>query len=301
MRRIKEQPPPRTGRPDVPASLERVLAQTLAKDPTQRPSTAIDLARALQAVETEQRWPRTPLVVLDASQLAEVPDVAAEVEGEATHLKSPTAFSPQQQRSSNYDAAPTHHRASTAQPQGARRTRERQGMPAAEDRDPTVRRSTPTKSQATADTNTAPEDTSATEVSSTATRSRKTTVLVAAAVVVIAVIIGTAVLLSGGTSSTSTPPTTAPVGPPPSVVIQGAPAPVVTASTIDASTIKFEWTNPNPQPGDQYYYAINAGDPKLVGTDTSVVFADPGGQTMCIAVKIFRNGLTGQAGSKCFP
>ena len=65
MPRIRSTPPPPTGRPDVPAGLERLLAQAMAKDPARRPATALELARALQAVEQHQRLARTPIVVLD--------------------------------------------------------------------------------------------------------------------------------------------------------------------------------------------------------------------------------------------
>jgi serine/threonine protein kinase len=64
MRRIRESSPPRTGRDDVPASLERLLAQTMAKSPQDRPQSALQLARALQEIESEQRWSTTPLVLL---------------------------------------------------------------------------------------------------------------------------------------------------------------------------------------------------------------------------------------------
>ena len=65
MPRIRSTPPPPTGRPDVPAGLERLLAQAMAKDPAHRPATALELARALQAIEQQQRLARTPIVVLD--------------------------------------------------------------------------------------------------------------------------------------------------------------------------------------------------------------------------------------------
>ncbi len=65
MPRIRAVPVPPTGRADVPVSLERLLAHAMAKDPGSRPQTAIELARGLQAVEQEQRLPRTPVVVLD--------------------------------------------------------------------------------------------------------------------------------------------------------------------------------------------------------------------------------------------
>ena len=71
MPRIRSNPPPATGRPDVPPSLERLLAQAMAKNPASRPPTAIDLARSLQSIEQEQRYPRTAVVVPDEPGAAE--------------------------------------------------------------------------------------------------------------------------------------------------------------------------------------------------------------------------------------
>jgi len=65
MPRIRSTAPPATGRQDVPAGLERLLAQAMAKDPAHRPASALEFARALQAVEQQQRLGRTPIVVLD--------------------------------------------------------------------------------------------------------------------------------------------------------------------------------------------------------------------------------------------
>ncbi len=65
MRRIRSTPVPRTGRQDVPEGLERLLAHAMAPDPEHRPASALELARALQAVEQQQRLARTPIVVLD--------------------------------------------------------------------------------------------------------------------------------------------------------------------------------------------------------------------------------------------
>lgn len=65
MPRIRSAPVPSTGRQDVPAGLERLLAQAMAKDPAHRPESALAFARALQAVEQQQRLARTPIVVLD--------------------------------------------------------------------------------------------------------------------------------------------------------------------------------------------------------------------------------------------
>jgi len=65
MHRITSTPAPPTGRGDVPPSFERLLHSALAKDPAARPATALAFARALQAVEQEQRLPLTTIVVAD--------------------------------------------------------------------------------------------------------------------------------------------------------------------------------------------------------------------------------------------
>lgn len=61
--RIVNLPPPDTGRPDVPDSLNRLLRQAMAKNPAQRPRSALEFAQALQAIEQEQRFGRTEIVV----------------------------------------------------------------------------------------------------------------------------------------------------------------------------------------------------------------------------------------------
>jgi serine/threonine protein kinase len=63
--RIVHSRPPVTGRDDVPASLDRLLQQAMAKDPAHRPQTALELARHFQRVEQELRLARTETAVLD--------------------------------------------------------------------------------------------------------------------------------------------------------------------------------------------------------------------------------------------
>jgi serine/threonine protein kinase len=71
MRRIRDTPPPSTGRAEVPTGLERLLQQAMAKDPAARPASALAFARSLLAVEQEQRLPRTEIVVLAEEQTSE--------------------------------------------------------------------------------------------------------------------------------------------------------------------------------------------------------------------------------------
>lgn len=63
--RTVHDPPPATGRGDVPAELEAVLRHGLAKDPANRPPDALSLAIELQRVEQSLGLPRTEIVVLD--------------------------------------------------------------------------------------------------------------------------------------------------------------------------------------------------------------------------------------------
>lgn len=65
--RIERVPVPPTGRSDVPASLERVLATAMAKDPLARYPSALALARAWQEVQVELSHAMTPVDVLDDS------------------------------------------------------------------------------------------------------------------------------------------------------------------------------------------------------------------------------------------
>jgi eukaryotic-like serine/threonine-protein kinase len=59
--RIERNPVPPTGRTDVPASLERLLGQAMAKNPAHRPETAVALARQIQQIESELKLGVTAL------------------------------------------------------------------------------------------------------------------------------------------------------------------------------------------------------------------------------------------------
>ncbi|KRF23261.1 serine/threonine-protein kinase [Phycicoccus sp. Soil803] len=94
MPRIRSNPVPSTGRADVPVSLERLLGQAMAKDPGNRPATALALARALQEIEQEQRFPRTAIVVLDEqgqTTLADQTPGPVSDEEDRTRVRSPQA------------------------------------------------------------------------------------------------------------------------------------------------------------------------------------------------------------------
>ena len=61
------------GRPDVPASLERLLQKSMSRNPANRPSSVLELVRELQGVETELALTQTPIeVAMDDWALATV-------------------------------------------------------------------------------------------------------------------------------------------------------------------------------------------------------------------------------------
>lgn len=86
--RILHAPPPLTQRRDVPPGLDRLLQQCLAKDPTHRPVSALELARGLQQIESQLGFARTPIAV---ELLAENPAFAPPEQGahdDATIVKA---------------------------------------------------------------------------------------------------------------------------------------------------------------------------------------------------------------------
>ncbi len=74
--RISKGKLPPTGRVDVPASLESVLARAMSKQPKARQSGALEFIRDLQAVEEELGLPQTPIeVAMDDWALATAVDL----------------------------------------------------------------------------------------------------------------------------------------------------------------------------------------------------------------------------------
>ncbi|UFN43807.1 serine/threonine protein kinase [Nocardioides okcheonensis] len=95
--RILHAAPPATQRPDVPPALDRLLQQCLAKRPEHRPSSALELARALQRIESAAGWARTSVAVEgdrpDAAVAAPDAAVAPDSLEDATAMKPVTVIS----------------------------------------------------------------------------------------------------------------------------------------------------------------------------------------------------------------
>jgi tRNA A-37 threonylcarbamoyl transferase component Bud32 len=63
MGRINRAKPHPIGRPDVPASLEKLLSTAMSKKPDHRPASVLELVREFQAIETELGVPQTVVEV----------------------------------------------------------------------------------------------------------------------------------------------------------------------------------------------------------------------------------------------
>jgi eukaryotic-like serine/threonine-protein kinase len=89
--RILHSTSPRTQRPDVPVTLDLLLQQCLAKEPEHRPTSSLEVARALQRIEAQAGYPRTMIAV--ETDLPAVQDVSAHSTEDATVLKPVTVIS----------------------------------------------------------------------------------------------------------------------------------------------------------------------------------------------------------------
>lgn len=289
MRRIREHPVPKTGRDDVPPALERLLAQAMAKRPTDRPQTALELARALQSIETEQRWSPTPLVLLENAGRTADAVHAVEEDGDepATRRKGARVVAPR-------PAAPVNERLPTGRAgqspgsdgEGSARARprERQGMPAAPEGLLTVRRpAVPT---------TGAEEPSAPTAATGLRRSWRGIVAVA---VVAAAVVGVGVTLAGHKHA-AVPSVTKVTAAPPTLVAAVPDSPTVTGRRTDAGHVTFTWSAPDSKPGDLFYWQ-QPGEPPHEASGTSVTLPATAPAQVCIVVVISRADGTESASS----
>lgn len=91
--RIEQGGPQPTGRPDVPESLERLLRHAMSRSAVDRPASALQFARMLQAIEVEQGWAATQLEISQDPRDVRARNVVEDDDG--TRLKGPTVIQSQ--------------------------------------------------------------------------------------------------------------------------------------------------------------------------------------------------------------
>jgi hypothetical protein len=233
----------------------------MAKQPADRPSSALELARALRAIEQEQQLPLTPLTLLEDV----APRRAARTEGaDETRVRTPQTVAAQPVR-----AAPS------------RRERERV-MPEPVALDATMERPRPVEERA-------PEQ----GPSPPAGRRRVVALAAVGAAVVAAVVIGV-VLSSGGNPHAAAPPERVVRQ---SVGLTASPGtPIVQASAPvrkgASSLVTFHWRGyANELNTDTFVWRRSGSVAPAHGTATapSLRVAVARGKTACLSVQVIRN------------
>jgi serine/threonine protein kinase len=297
MRRIREKQVPRTGRDDVPGSLERLLAQAMAKDPDDRPQTALQLARSLQAIEAEELWTPTPLVLLeDNSDDTEIDSVGEQAEDPSSSEDSTRRrtggsivelVGPRTPDSPTLRKVTLPKSSAAASPSAGSSERRREGIPPLQDSDEDATKRRPAVVGASGRV----EEPSIVEVPSQSqlqpqpkTRTWK---LVVASAIVVAAAIGIALFLTGSGGKTPSSDTAPSTSTPPTIATPNLAAPVVTGERISPTQVKFTWTMANVNSADRFYWKEPGGQSQLASGMTVTVNA-PAPQKACITVEAVR-------------
>ena len=272
MKRIRDQPVPDTGRPDVPASLERLLKAGLAKDPGLRPASAMDFARSLQVIEQELRLPRTEIVVAEEVAGPSGPDAG----GDETRMQGPQLLAAQ---------TPSGHTPPTEDLRTRRRTPEVRGVNGPEDA--TVHRPAISLEHELADD----------EQQRTPRRG-----LIWLAVIVAVALVGVGVWAATGGVRPEARPTASPIhsDPPPDPGTAELPPgrPAITGSR-DGATVTFRWTYANSLPTDSYFYRLSeTGTPRPLAEPWLRLTDQPRDKQVCLWVRVKR--ASGRDASRTF-
>lgn len=288
--RIRSAPLPGLGRSDVPPTLERVLGRAMDKNRAARYSAALDLARALQQVETELRLAPTPVDVLDEDP------AAAEQIGQSpmTRVRALTVIEPEP--APGRKAAPGLPPPESMPQYGPPGLRPVGSAP----NEQTVRR---LGNPAGPAGNGGPDN----RAPRRPRRSPLPAVLGGGVLVVAAVV---AVLVS--TRGTGTGPAPTGIGgsgiitPPTEAAVQDAPSRVaaLTGRMVGGGQAQFSWRNPDPQAGDYFLWKrtdVTTG-PMAVAhkTRASTVTITKVSDGPCIQVRVVRdNGMSSDADTAC--
>lgn len=299
IQRVLQAPLAPTGRADVPATLERVLANALARDPANRYESAAAFGRALQGVEAELGLAQTPLRIADTSSVP--PRVVDAEDDDSTRFRAVQRVDPD-----GPPPAPSARIAGVpASDPSARPPRDRTAgwgadpapaLPDAGLGDRTVqRRSAPdTTAEPVAD-----------DVAPSAGPNRRTLVLSLAGVAFLLVVVGFVLSRAGGqaeddfTSTTSTPDTS------PLVTAGAPPRPEsVRIETVDGGGQLVTWSAPEVE-GDAYQVFFTDGPAELSGEATTVRVPElrvDSDRRVCVIVETIREGRVSAASTEvCSP
>ncbi|WP_277213656.1 serine/threonine-protein kinase [Isoptericola croceus] len=280
-----------TGRADVPPSLEQALNVAMAKDPVARYPAALDLARALQQVQSEMSLPVTPIDLLD-EQGHVLKDEPAEDEV-GTRLRSVVAIDPR--GDARTGAAPSAARVVVASELDA-------GLRDTVHRGPAPDPGRNVQPPAPVDAPAAPAE------AEQATQRRRpgliaafggATVLIVGAAALWAVLAGEGDRDAVDSTSRPTPGAHAPVD-----NLAGIVPPIVDlAGEVDEGSVTFTWQAAEPREGDTYGWRVP--DPleesMFQQTEMTTVTVDAADPQTCIEIVTIRDGAPSQSRGLCVP
>lgn len=293
-------------RDDVPASLDRLLRQSLSKDPAHRPQTALELARHFQRIEQELRLERTKIPG-QPEQGNRGPSYSTSPP-EAT----PNVTTPEPPPGPTLDEAPTTARgvqpgasASEAEQATTRKPQRAQGVTASppanspwavtEPTIPSTERDRATELRPTAvkgaDRAASPQSTATDAAPEREPRRRSRARYVVAAVAVVIAIPAAGLAFSHfGDPKVTTPSKTEPTAVDTGGVVpdgQGPTDPVDVSTSTKAGWVTFSWS---PVPGvGAYSWTGDDGESHMVKKPQARVRTSPKGQT-CIVIHSVASG-----------
>lgn len=291
MQRVRSMPAPATGRADVPAALDRLLQQAMAKQPSQRPASALDLGRALQSIEQELRLPRTKIVVLGTGSESGRPPAGTV---DVTRLRAPRWVAAQSPPANSKPTASPPPPIGPAFGQTTARRTPSGGLLGSPPPAPVDNRKAPVREAPAAHTVMRPSapvpaaDPEPRGATPGGGLRRAHVFSIAAAVIVLATVV--AVVLGSGGSRGSAPPAAVPSDPASDQVAIDLPAPakpVVSVRQLGAN-LRFSWTtDPAAAPGDEFLWRTSSG---LHGIRQTPTLDLPARGKVCLQVAVRRAG-----------
>mgnify|MGYP003135092282 FL=1 len=239
MSRITRAKPQSIGRPDVPASLEKILRRSMSRDPALRQASVLEFVRELQVVESELGVPQTTVeLARDDWALGTISDFE-----ERTQLRPVASALPM-----------------------SRSQRRRRGQGTAVSEAPASR----------------PVSSGASDARSAPPQPRSLTwLLVTSAGLAIALGVAALAVLVSALGDSDIP------------TVRDVQA------TQSAGTVEFSWDDPGIEPQDRYQIQVRDGSESFQTATQFVIAASPG-ETVCITVRVYRQGATGPSSAeKC--
>lgn len=283
--RIENKDPSRILRADVPPSLGRLLDRSLSRTLSDRPSSAMALARGLQEVQIELNLPPTRLEVMDAS--AEATTTGQEVSDDRTLVRPVQVIVPEE----------IAEKGTLLRPREVSQVEDRTRAPRRRDPAPDTIQRRPKETVGEPEVGPAaiPDE-------ETRQPPSRTRILWGVGVaLVLAVTVGAALVLGSGAG----PDDPAPTSPPPSsaVVVGGPSMPVDLSHRAKGGEVTFTWSNPDPEPGDTFRVRVGPSLDALAeeyrGERSTVTVPGTQSGQQCISIAVVRSGSMSSPLTEC--